>query len=258
MKIVIDPGHYGYDSGAVGPSGILERDITMKVSNKIATILKNAGQEIKLTREEGNTKIVKDLNSDLVTRVQFANSWPADLFISIHCNSFANSSANGMEVYTTPDKGESDILAQSVAYSMIEYFPNLKFRSDTSDNDLDKEANFYVIRKTGMPAILIELAFISNPLEEALLNSEDGQNRFAEAISKGILRYIGTDLPNNQNQTSNGSNSGELEIAIKTLKDQKIINSPDYWIQNAVKGKTVSGEYVAILIKNMAEFVLKN
>ena len=253
MNIVIDPGHYGFDSGAVGPGGTYERDITMKASQKVAALLARAGQEVKLTREAGQVKIVNDLNSDLVSRVQLANSWPADLFISIHCNSFANPSANGMEIYSTPGQGPADQLAESVAYAMQEYFPDLKFRADLSDKDLDKEANFYVIRKTTMPAILVELPFISNPKEEALLNSEAGQNGFALAIAKGILRYIGVDVSSfNGNNNGNGT---DLEGNIKTLQDSKIIVSPDYWIHNAIKGQTVAGEYVAILIKNMAEFI---
>lgn len=189
MKIIIDPGHYGYDSGAVGPAGTYERDVTMAVSQRIAAILQKAGQEVKLTRIPGNKGYINNLNEDLSTRVLTANLWPADLFISIHCNAFRDSAAHGMEVYTTPGQGPSDALATAVIKELKAAFPELTLRSDTSDGDPDKEANFYVIRKTNMPAILVEMAFISNPREEQLLASAAGQNRFAQAIARGILKY---------------------------------------------------------------------
>ena len=189
MKIIIDPGHYGYDSGAVGPAGTYERDVTMAVSQRIAAILQKAGQEVKLTRIPGNKGYINNLSEDLSTRVLTANLWPADLFVSIHCNAFKDPSAHGIEVYTTPGQGPSDQLAETVLEELAAAFPELSLRVDTSDGDKDKEANFYVIRKTDMRAILIEIAFISNPGEEQLLASADGQESFAQAISNGILRY---------------------------------------------------------------------
>ena len=191
MRIMIDPGHYGWDSGAVGPAGTYERDITMAVARQVVTLLQQAGQDVRLAREPGQLKVVDSLNNDLYTRVVQANQWPADIFVSIHCNAFTDPSAHGMEVYTTPGQGPSDQLATAVIEEMAAEFPELTLRADQSDGDRDKESNFYVIRKTSMPAILVEMAFISNPTEEQLLVSPSGQYRFAQAIARGILKYIG-------------------------------------------------------------------
>ena len=191
MKIMIDPGHYGWDSGAVGPAGTYERDVTMAVARQVAALLQQAGQDVRMTRQPGQLKVVGSLNEDLTTRTQIANAWPADLFVSIHCNAFTDLAAHGMEVYTTPGQGPSDQLAIAVIDEMVKEFPELRLRADMSDGDPDKEANFYVIRKTSMPAILIEMAFLSNPVEEQLLVSPSGQYRFAQAITRGILKHIG-------------------------------------------------------------------
>ncbi len=212
MKIIIDPGHYGWDSGAVGPAGTYERDVTMAVSQRIAAILQKAGQEVKLTRIPGNKGYINNLNEDLSTRVLTANLWPADLFVSIHCNAFKDPSAHGIEVYTTPGQGPSDQLAETVLEELAAAFPELSLRVDTSDGDKDKEANFYVIRKTDMRAILIEMAFISNPGEEQLLASAYGQESFAQAIARGILKYIGAPAPAQSIRIRAGGQTWEATI----------------------------------------------
>lgn len=200
MKICIDPGHGGYDPGAVGPTGLKEKDVTLPVSLLLAQKLKAAGQAVKLTREGDAGDW--DSDSDLWKRCQIANDYGADVFISIHANAAANPAGKGMEIYTTKGYTDSDPLAESIADAMIAAFPNLVFRADLSDGDKDKEANFYVLTRTAMPAVLVELAFISNPDEEYMMRTDDFLRRAAEAIAQGIGNLYGFAVAGNAPTTA--------------------------------------------------------
>lgn len=132
----------------------------------------------------------RDTNSDLAVRANLANSVDADIFISVHCNSADNPAARGMEVYTLPGDGPADKLAEEIVRAWESAFPGMIIRKDLSDGDSDKEANFYVLRKTAMPAVLIELAFISNPEEERMLAGREFQEAAAAAIAGGVKKYF--------------------------------------------------------------------
>lgn len=188
-----DPGHGGYDPGAVGPKGTHEADINLIVTMKAGKILQANGIGMAYTRDSNNVPWPSNLNADLAKRCQIANDTGADIFFSIHCNS-GSATAKGTEIYTTPGDTKADLLATAINKRMKEAFPDVVFREDWSDGDPDKEAGFYVIRNTKMPAVLIELLFISNPAEEARLNSEDYQNKAALAIAKGIGDYFGINI----------------------------------------------------------------
>lgn len=186
----IDIGHTGVapglDPGAVGPSGTKEADVVLKVGKFLREYLfNNFGIKSFLTRENDDGSI-----DELWTRVAMAEENGADFLVSLHCNAHDNPAANGYEVWTWIVQDESDELAEYI-FSALEFnFPDLNGRSDTSDGDSDKEAKFGVLRGE-IPSVLVELAFITNPNEEALLNSEAGQLKFAEAIGSGIKSWIG-------------------------------------------------------------------
>lgn len=192
MRIIIDPGHGGPDSGAVGPSGLKEKDVNLAVTKRLAEYLSPVA-EVKLTRTD-DRRLGADENADLQARVAIAEQFRADIFISIHCNSGA-STANGMEAFTTPGQGSADPIAEEIIRAWEKEFPGMKVRKDLTDGDSDKEAKFYVIRNTTMPAVLVELAFISNPAEEKLLRDPTWQDRAARAIAQGIANYTGKKLP---------------------------------------------------------------
>ena len=192
-KVTGDPGHGGKDPGAIGPTGTQEKAITLAVSKMVADLLKPV-VEVKLTREDDRA-LGATVNADLQTRADMANSWGADVFFSIHCNSAVDRNAHGGEVYTTPGQGQADVLAESIIKAMEKGLPELSFRKDTTDGDSDKEAKFAVLTRTKMPAVLIELAFISNPAEEALLKNPEFQARASRAIAEGIAGYLGLQLP---------------------------------------------------------------
>ena len=192
MRIVGDSGHGGRDPGAIGPTGLQEKSVTLPVVKRLAEYLSTAC-EVKLTRVDdrhlGPTKI-----SDLAARVKIAEDFKADFFISVHCNSSTNPEARGTEIFTTPGQGKSDPVAESIIQSWQKEFPDMIIRKDMTDGDSDKEENFYVIKNTKMPAVLIELAFISNPVEEQLLADPVFQDRAAKAIATGIANYYGLRL----------------------------------------------------------------
>lgn len=176
MRIVIDPGHGGSDPGAVGPNGLKEAHVNLAVALKVAEKLRKAGVEVKLTR-------TSDVFVDLQPRCDIANSWMADYFVSIHCNAASTPQAHGTETYCYKFGGKGEVLAKAIQAQLIAVTGRA--------NRGVKEANFYVLRKTNMPAVLTELAFISNREEERLLASTTYQEKCAMAIAKGIGKVIG-------------------------------------------------------------------
>lgn len=179
MRIVIDPGHGGSDPGAVGPNGFREAHVNLAVALKVAEKLRKAGVEVKLTR-------TSDVFIDLQPRCDIANSFGADYFVSIHCNSAGTPEAKGTETYCYKFGGQGEILAKAIQTELI--------AATGRANRGVKTANYYVLRRTNMPAVLTELAFISNPEEERLLGSPDYQEKCATAIARGIGKVIGVKI----------------------------------------------------------------
>ena len=189
--IVIDPGHGVLrdtgltDPGAVGSTGLTERDVVMDISNRLADILREKGAEVVLTRTGPST------NLSLHGRAQFANSLHADLFVSVHANASPNRDIAGTSTFfyapaDNPRLGHQRFqrirLAQLVQQSMVEH-------GGRRDIGIDQRS-FVVIRETNMPSILVETAFISNPTEEQLLADPEFRARIARGIAEGIERYF--------------------------------------------------------------------
>ncbi len=177
------------DPGAIGRSGTKEKDITLIISKKVASLL-SGKIDVYLTRWVDKVFGSSDV-ADLQARCDIANRIKADLFVSIHCNSSENVNARGMEIYTLIGQGKADVFAEIVVNKWTELIPNVLIRKDMSDGDSDKEADFYVLRNTIMPAVLIELAFISNPEEEQLLNNSEFQDKCAQVVAESVLEYFG-------------------------------------------------------------------
>lgn len=174
--ICIDAGHGGKDPGACA-GGVREKDIALDVAKKIRAHLQAVGYGVILTREQ-------DKFVSLGNRAAEANMWGADLFVSVHCNSAPNSSANGMEVYVHTSRGADSTRAAHAIYDRLLPASGLKGRGV-------KANNYAVLRETAMPAVLVELGFISNPSDCAKLVSEEWQERAAEAIAAGIMEAVG-------------------------------------------------------------------
>ena len=189
MRVVIDPGHAGrnVDPGAVNAAmGLQEADIALMISRLVENYLLKVGYEVKLTRTEREQAETDDLSY----RTALANGWAADIFISLHCNSAANQSAEGYEVWTSPGNTLGDKLATCIYGQIAAEFPDRAGRTDYSDGDPDKESRFYVLVHSDAPACLLEMAFISNDAEAGLLADAAWQDRYARAIARGVTDYF--------------------------------------------------------------------
>ncbi|MEG6585551.1 N-acetylmuramoyl-L-alanine amidase family protein [Dendrosporobacter sp. 1207_IL3150] len=181
--ICLDPGHGGSDPGAIGPSGTMEKDNTLAVSLLLKEKLEANGATVIMTRETDQDVAYPNASSsdELGARVNTANDANADIFLSIHNDSFTSITAAGTTTFHYGDD-ESIQLAAQVQKCLVEEL-------GTKDRG-SRFASFYAIRYTNMPAVLIETAFISNPEEELLLASTDGRSKAAESIFNGIVKYF--------------------------------------------------------------------
>ena len=179
MRIVIDPGHGGADPGAVGPTGIREADINLSVATRVASLLTRRHHEPILTR-------TGDVTMSLQTRTSFANSRGADCYVSLHCNAAVSRQAHGFEAWTSRGQTRADSLASCISAAWSKEFPTMHIRADWSDGDVDKESGFYVLVNTKMPAVLLEMQFISHPQWESWLRVARNQDRMAAAIAAGV------------------------------------------------------------------------
>lgn len=187
MRLCLDPGHGGYDPGAVGPTGLKEKDVTLAVALEAGALLGNSPIEVIFTRTSDQVPWPAEKNRDLAMRSDIANRAAADLFASIHCNSTVGPGANGVETYYFQGSSNGAKAAGIIQTRLVQ---TLKLR----DRGV-KTADFYVLRKTTMPAVLIELAFISNPQEEQFLAQPDFKLRAARAIAQASADYFGVPFP---------------------------------------------------------------
>lgn len=183
-SITLDAGHGGKDSGAVGVNGLREKDIALAVTLRLGAMLAAAGLAVNYTRKD-------DRFLELYERADLANEAGTEFFLSIHCNSASNRGASGFEVFTAPGQTDADELATFLFVEYARAFPAKLKRIDDKDGDPDKEANFLVLRRTKMPAVLFELDFISAPSVEKWLGEELNQIAMAEALCDGVLRFVG-------------------------------------------------------------------
>ena len=187
--IAIDPGHGGNDAGAIGPSGVMEKTVTLNVALELEKMLKAHGAEVIMTRRTDKTVSPKGASAsaieELQARCDIANRAKATIFISIHADSFTNASARGTTgYYYSQTEGQASIkLADCIRKALCE-----QIRTPSRGT---KPCNFYVVRNTDMPATLIELAFISNHEEEKIMSSKDGVLKCAQGIFDGIEDYFG-------------------------------------------------------------------
>jgi len=185
FRVTIDPGHGGKDPGAIGPTGVHEADVNLAVARKVSELLQPVMTAI-LTRD-ANYALGSSLGGDLSARANKANQSGADVFVSIHCNAAADATAHGTETHCYPGSVKGAVLAQCLQDRLV---PALGLADRGT-----KQSNFAVLRQSKMPSALVELAFISNSVEEKLLQSEDFQNRAAMAIARGICDFLGVELP---------------------------------------------------------------
>jgi N-acetylmuramoyl-L-alanine amidase len=217
-RIVVDAGHGGHDTGTIGPNGLMEKDLVLDVALRLGRLLETRlGADVIYTRDD-------DTFIPLETRTAIANEHQADLFISVHANSSSDPSARGVETYylnftsnpdaldvaarenavseksifelqdlvkkiTLKDKiDESRELATDVQESL---YAGLATRHSTLRDRGVKKAPFVVLIGANMPSILAEISFVSNPTDEAKLETPEYRQKIAESLYKGIAKYAG-------------------------------------------------------------------
>ncbi|MBD2461759.1 N-acetylmuramoyl-L-alanine amidase [Oscillatoria sp. FACHB-1407] len=175
--VMIDPGHGGSDPGAIGIEGLREKDVVLAIARQVATVLTQNGLRTAMTRSG-------DEDLELNPRVRIAEQARANLFVSIHANAISldRPEVNGLETYHYPGSSRSATLAQAIQTSILN---TIQIR----DRGV-RQANFYVLKNTSMPAVLVEVGFVTGQEDAVNLARSDYQSRMAEAIARGILLYV--------------------------------------------------------------------
>ena len=190
--IVIDPGHGGFDPGKVGITGVHEKELNLKIALKVRDYLEQSGAFVIMTRTEDvdldgdNQKQFK--KRDMINRVEKVNDSGADILVSIHQNAFPQPKVKGAQVFYHNDSDAGKLLAQGIQKS-------IKTHADPDNKRVAKHnSDYYVLRVTKIPSVIVECGFLTNPEEEAKLNTEAYQDQVAWAIYVGILDYFQEDL----------------------------------------------------------------
>lgn len=184
IRIFIDQGHnpQGVNAGAEG-FGLREQDVNYAVGMELARLLNSDPRFVaRVSRTTPTESLGASNATSLQRRVQMANSWPADYFVSIHCNANTNPAVNGTEVYVYQQRTQAYWLAQHVLNGVVDAV-------GTKDNGVRLNPSLYVLRRTAMPAILVELAYLTNGNDALKLRDE--QPAFARGFYNGILSYFG-------------------------------------------------------------------
>jgi N-acetylmuramoyl-L-alanine amidase len=244
IVVVIDPGHGGKDPGARGPSGLREKDVVLKISRRLAEIVDaEPGMKSYLTRKGDNFVPLRD-------RMERARKAEADLFISIHADSFRDRSVRGATVYVLSPKGASDEAGRRLAArenaadliggvslgdkdaTLAEVLLDLSQNASVSasidaGNEIISEireiskvrkgrvqqAPFLVLKSPDVPSILVETAFISNPNDEKNLGSRRYRDQLASAIFDGIDDYFHSNPPSGTRMAMAGSRGKQVATA---------------------------------------------
>ena len=184
IKIYVDQGHNpeNPNAGAEG-NGLKEQTLTYRIGQELATLLReNPDYEVRLSRPTPTSALGSSNSTSLQARVNDANAWGADYFISLHTNASDNSAASGVEAfaYSRPSR------AFSLGESIVE---NLSATTGLRDRGMKVRPGLYVLRRTAMPAVLVEMGFISNSGDATLMN--ENPELFARGIYNGIVAYLG-------------------------------------------------------------------
>lgn len=185
--IIVDAGHGGIDPGANRP-GVKEKDINLAIALKIKESLNGYGAKVILTRESDielsgecdNPKVKGRYHRDLAARLELVQESDADLFISVHANSSANSQRHGPECFYAPKSAPGKVLANAIQVELNSIIPS---------QDKANPANYFVLKRNKVPAALIEMGYITNPAERNLLENPEYQQKLSDAVTRGIIQY---------------------------------------------------------------------
>lgn len=210
--VYLDPGHGGHDPGALGPNGLKESDAALDVCKRAKSML-DPYVDCRLTRDS-DTFIPLDM------RPRIANDGNADAFVSYHFNSARNPhTKSSWEVFTTRGQNRSDRLATAVGEEHAKEFPDQLRREDRRDGDLDKEANFAVLRLTDHPSCLMEGEFIHTVHGEKLIREDENREKMALAVTRGVLKFLGIPYTTGQEKRPKG-----LTLEQRVARLEKFLN----------------------------------
>jgi len=179
--IVVDAGHGGIDTG-VGDGPVTEKDVNLAIALKLADYLRQAGANVHLTRDD-DRRMGTRYREDLGLRVKLAEEKRADLFVSIHANSYPRDpSQRGAQTFSQSGAEEAAKLSQAIQAEIVRLLGNTDRKPGQGD--------FYIGRNTSMPTVIVETGFVTNPREFKLLQDPAYQERMAFAIFSGIVRYL--------------------------------------------------------------------
>lgn len=187
IKIYIDQGHNprDFNTGAEG-NGFYEQDITYDIGVRLYNLLAaNPNFEVRLSRPTEDTVLGVSNSSSLTTRVRDANAWGADLFLSLHTNAAANENATGSEALIYSNSSE---VSRELAEDILE---ELNLTTGLRNRGVIERPGLYVLRRTAMPAVLVEMGFITNPYDAQLMVYSP--DLFSQGIYRGILKYYNLD-----------------------------------------------------------------
>lgn len=187
--VVIDPGHGSPDGGAESGE-IMEKDIALKVAEDLRNYLQESGALVLMTREndgdladKGKRGLSLRKTQDLKRRVEFINDAKADCVISLHLNAIPSSQWRGAQTFYHPKSEKNQILAKFIQDSLRKQLENTNRYAKAIEH-------VYILKKANAPASLVEVGFLSNPSEKALLQTSDYQDKVAASIYQGVMRYF--------------------------------------------------------------------
>lgn len=187
--IAIDAGHGGRDPGAIGRSGLKEKDVTLDLAKRLKRLFSRVGVYVVMTREEDvdysgeeDGGYTTKKRRDLIYRTKMINRSKADLLLSIHVNSFPQSIWSGAQCFYDTVNPDSESLAKAIQEELVKRLGPNRRRA--------KAADYMILKNTNIPSAIVEVGFISNPREEQLLAAGEYRERLAEAIFSGTIRYF--------------------------------------------------------------------
>ena len=189
--VIIDAGHGGEDGGAVGVTGLLEKDLNLDLAKRLAALLEAHGYRVIMTRTED--VLLYDRNTDyqghkkaldLAARQAVGDANPEAIFVSLHANTFSEAIYHGLQVWYSPNHPDAAVLAECIRAGVTKTLQPENHRQSKSAG-----SNIYLLYHLQMPAVLVECGFLSNPAECRMLEDDTYRDALAHALCDGILAY---------------------------------------------------------------------
>ena len=191
--VVIDAGHGGWDAGASGKGGLSEKGVNLEIAKRLKRYIEESGGVAIMIREDDNglysMEGPKRKKDDLKNRRQIIQGSNGNIFISIHLNSFPQAQYYGAQVFYPKDSKPSEWLAKVIQQELKRVLNRNNDRVEKSSTE------YYILKENGIPSVLVECGFLSNPEDERLLELPEYQEKIAWSIYIGILRYFTEPLP---------------------------------------------------------------